>query len=392
MPASTLIPLGGDLFLTQGRPQILNLAPALQELSNRTRQLGAMHWLEYFLYTASPASKPPHLVLQLRCPSRPDSLDAENILAAALFFEYRFAGLATGVFCTDDAVGFRTVIAAREERSRFAERAANALLRRGAHVVLTTYESPNDTEAVPRALPGTLLGYRQRSVGRMLTLAPNYEEMLSNLGRLTRRNFRYYRRRLASRVQLNFVADARAELSFGQFMRLNSGSRNPVRSERELWLRWRNACRGEGGFLQGLRLADGKWLALLGGWRHETTTVLHWQLNGAGYERDSIGIVMRSFFLEHEIGLGARKLLMYGGTPHSIRYSFDQDVITDLFLCRLSARSLMLRLLAKPLTQFTRLGRTNQLLQTLADLRLHAYKPLAETPIEQTSAETSQAA
>ena len=359
-----------------------------------------MHWLDYFLdptslLTKPPylVTKPPYLVLQLWDASTVDLLHSDNIRAAALFFEYRLAGIPTGVLCTDDAVGFRTVIAAREERARFAERAANALLKSGAHVVLTTYETSDDRESVPKPLPGALLGYRQRLVGRMLTLAPTYDETLSHVGRLTRRNLRYYRRHLESHLPLNFVADARAELSFAEFMRLDARSRNPVRRERELWLRWCNSCSETGGFLEGLRSEEGKWLALVGGWRHETTTVLHWQLNIEGYERDSIGVVMRSFFFEHEIARGARKLLMYGGTPHSIRHAFDEDSIADLLLCRRSLRSSVLLFLARPLMQHSSTARRNHLLQMLADLPLRGYSSrhtqLAPS-LQQPSAETSQ--
>ena len=387
-----LVPLGRDLFLIQGRQQILSLAPVLQELSRRTDQLGAMHWLDYFLDPTSLVSKPPSLVLQLWDTSTIDLLRSGNICAAALFFEYRLAGVPTGVFCTDDAVGFRTVIAAREERARFAERAANALLRSGAHIVLATYETADDRESVPKPLPGALLGYRQRLVGRMLTLAPTYDETLSHVGRLTRRNLRYYRRHLESHLPLNFVAEARAELTFAEFIRLNNRSLNPVRSERELWLRWRNTCKDAGGFLQGLRSEEGTWLALVGGWRHETTTVLHWQLNIGGHERDSIGTVMRSFFLEHEIANGARKLLMFGGTPHSIRHSFDEDSIADLLLCRPTLRSSVLRFLARSLMQHSNVARRNHLVQMLSDLPLHGSSRSTQLApsLQQPSAETSQ--
>jgi len=373
VPTFTLISLGEDLLLIRGRQQILDLATALQQLSSRTGQLGAMHCLEYFLDTTALLTKPPYLVLQLRHPKTADPLQPDNIVAAAVFFEYCVGGLRTGIFCTDDAVGFRSVIALREERARFAERAAAALLKKGAHVVLTTFEEFEGEQPANKPLPGILQGYRHRLVGRTLTLAPTYEETLSHLGRLTRRNLRYYRRRLASHIGLDFIPDARAELTFSEFIRLNAASINPVHCDRELWLRWRSSCRTAGGFLQGLRSAEGKWLALLGGWRHETMTVLHWQLNVEGYERDSIGIVMRSFFLEYEIALGARKLLMYGGTPHSIRFSFDEDSIADLLVCRPTLRSRILCLLAHSLPPHSRLASRNHLLQTLAVLPIPGY-------------------
>ena len=393
MLPSTLTILSENLYLIQGRKQVLKLAPSLEDLAGRTGQLGAMHWLEYFLETPSLANKPPYLVLELRSGTSLDDFNSDNIFAAALFFEYRIGGLCTGIFSTDDAVGFRSVIAPCDDRAGFAERAAQALLRAGGHIILATYETPHDAECAPKPIPGALLGYRQRRVGRMLRLASTFDETLALMGRLTRRNLRYYPRHLAARLPLTFVADARRDLSFAEFMRLNNASLNPVNRERELWLRWRSSCHGAGGFLAGLRSAEGKWLGLIGGWRQETMTVVHWQLNVSGYEHYSIGIVIRSFFLEHEIEHGARKLLMFGGTPHSIRYAFDEDSIADLLLCRPTARLWMLRRLARVFTQHSKRLRKNHLLQTLAVLPLVNAACSSETSstFNNPSPETSQA-
>lgn len=387
-----LTPLEGDLYLLRDRRRILALAPVLQELARRTGQLGAMHWLEYFLEAPSLAKKPPYLILQLCAVPSSGALHPQHVQAAALFFEYQICGLRTRILCTDDAVGFRTVIAPREDRARFAERAASALLRNGAHLVLATYEEPQPTASLPGLMAGARLGFRQRRVGRMLTLAPTYEETLAQLGRLTRRNLRYYRRQLASRMQLEFVGDARNCLTCAEFERLNDASLNPVRSREELRLRWRSSSESDGGFICGLRTAEGKWLSLIGGWRQETTTVVHWQLNVAGLEQESVGIVVRSFFLEHEIAQGARKLLMFGGTPHSIRFAFEEDPIADLVLCRPSLRAGAVRVLARELIRRSARARVNHLLQTLAEVPLSrdvVLVPERQSAISSASPQTS---
>jgi hypothetical protein len=389
--SSVLTSLGDNLHLVRGRTSVLELAPALQELARRTGQPGAMHWLEYFLDTPSLANKPPYLVLELSCLPNCGVLHSHYITAAALFCEYRVAGIRTRIFSTDDAVGFRTIIAPVEVREHFAERAAGALLNKEAHVVLATYETRNEVASV-EPVPGALVGYRQRRVGRMLTLAPTYDETLARMGRLTRRNLRYYRRHLASRVQLIFVADARPLLTFEEFKSLNDASLNPVRNRRELQLRWRSSCDRPAGYITGLRTVEGKWLSLLGGWRDDATTVLHWQLNSSGYEHDSVGIVIRSFFLEHEIAQGARKLLMFGGTPHSIRHAFDEDTIADLVLCRPSLRAAVLRVLARHLAPID--GRcTNHLLQVLATVSLKqaSWSPQSSNVLKHSSPGTYEA-
>ena len=52
---------------------------------------------------------------------------AEQLCGAVLLYEYRVAGLATGVFATDDMIGVRTVIAPAEIRAEVAGRAIRSL-------------------------------------------------------------------------------------------------------------------------------------------------------------------------------------------------------------------------------------------------------------------------
>lgn len=349
---------------------MLKLAPALQQLAHRTSQLGAMHWLEYFLKTRSFASKPPYLVLQLGRYPIAEPLHSDNILAAALFFEYRLLGLRTRIFSTDDAVGYRTVVAAAHERELFAHRVVRALLKSGAHIVLANYQS---TGEVPIPLPlqhDVLSGRRERPVPRMLHLRPTYEETLAQFGHSTRFNLRYYRRRLTRRTRLEFLDEAWKHITPAEFASLNAASLNPIVSAHEVNLRWSCSRQLPGSFVVGLRSSEGKWLSLIGGWRQDTTTVLHWQLNTAGFEHDSIGTVMRSFFLEHEIARGTRELLIFGGTPHTIRHAFHQDAIVDLVLCRDSLRSRICRALARYLSGTNPFPGSNHLLRTLGELDL----------------------
>jgi hypothetical protein len=340
----------GDLLVLQGREAILRQASLLCDLAESCNQAGAMHWLEYFLDPNRVTRKPPYLVLEVRFPSEEKNLTLKNVKSAALFFEYRVFGCHTGVFATDDAVGFRTVIAPAGERDRVAARSAQALVDLGAHIVLVTYEIGRNEPHLPnlgRCIPESRCGYRDRSVGRVLRLEPSFDAMLARLGRSTRFNLRYYRRRLLKHLPSEFVPDVRPCLDLKQMQALNRGSLNPV-TDAEAELRWHSSCELPGSFVVGLRSsAEGQWLSLIGGWRQGDTTVLYWQLNAAGYERDSIGTVMRSFFLEHEIDRGARRLLIFGGTPHSIRHAFETDHIADLVVCRCGLHAAMLRLIAR---------------------------------------------
>src|SRR5579875_2393459 len=130
-----------NLLILDCSQSILSLAPMLEALAARCGQDGAMHWLPYFLDKAVLGRRAPRLVLFLR-PEEDGAkgLSAEDLEAAALFFEYEVGRVRTGVLSTADAVGYSSVIAPEGERSELAAEAAQALLDQGAAVVLATYE------------------------------------------------------------------------------------------------------------------------------------------------------------------------------------------------------------------------------------------------------------
>ena len=217
---------------------------------------------------------------------------------------------------------------------------------------------------------GVLSAARRRKVGRSLRLLPTLDATLAQMGKSTRFNLRYYRRRLEKQVPCEYVPDAVSALRDEDLQALNASSLNPVAAA-EFARRIRSASELPGSFLSGLRDGEGRWLSLVGGWRQGKTTVLYWQMNTAGFERHSIGTVMRSFLLEAEIGRGAEKLLIYGGTPHAMRHSFEQDTVADLVVRRRGLQSSLLcwasRFFASPGMVS---GRSNFLATVLQDEQL----------------------
>jgi hypothetical protein len=91
-----------------------------------------------------------------------------------------------------------------------------------------------------------------------------------------------------------------------------------------------------GGFLIALRSRSGELLSVVGDWRQGTTTVLHHQMNAAGYEKDSLSTVMRSYFLENEIQRGTRTVIFYHGTNDTISHAFEAETTRDLIVRRKS--------------------------------------------------------
>ena len=115
----------------------------------------------------------------------------------------------TGAFSTDDWAGFRTVIAPEGERSAISVMAADALLARGAQIVLISYGQNRDI-AGPLELvmqqPAMWVSAK-RPVSMTLKLAPTVKETLAKLGKSTRFNLGYYRRRLQAEEPCEFFSD-----------------------------------------------------------------------------------------------------------------------------------------------------------------------------------------
>jgi hypothetical protein len=225
-----------------------------------------------------------------------------------------------------------------------------ALIEHGAQIALISYDSTGMTETFPSLELEGVWGrvewaQRRRPMGQAIRLGESLAATLATLGKATRFNLGYYRRRLAQEMPCEFVADVRGLLTDSEVQALNRGSLNPDKLP-QLMAQYR-ACWLPGGFLVGLRTSEGKWLSLIGGWRQGDVSVLHWQMNASGYERLSIGTAMRSYFLEHEIARGSRSLVFYGGTPHSIQNSFIPADVTDLFLRRDTLKATALRGMAK---------------------------------------------
>lgn len=322
-----------------GHADVLAQSPLLEGLAARCDQPGAMNWLEYFLAASSFKAKHPHLILILKSGARSSSRALEDVHAAILLFEYRLLGMRTGAFSTDDWAGFRTVIAPQFERAAMSALAADALLKNGAQIALISYIEPTiQSPSVPVLRRPATWASAKRPVAMTLILQPTVKATLATLGKSTRFNLGYYRRRLNAAEACEFVPDICGLIQQHELEALNRTALNPVEAA-DFRLQYQSACNLPGGFMIGLRNAQGKWLSLIGGWRQGDVTVLHWQMNASGYEKLSVGTAMRSYFLEHEVERGAKKLIYYGGTPHSMGNSFEREEVTDLIVRRPSLRS-----------------------------------------------------
>jgi hypothetical protein len=170
---------------------------------------------------------------------------------------------------------------------------------------------------------------------------------------------RCYRRKAESELGCSFTADVKSMLTMEKLIELNLASTHPV-PHATLERRYQTTRSMEGFFCVALSRPDGQWISLLGGRRHHRVTEVDWQMNRGGLAKYSVGTVIRSYFIEHEIAIGMERLFFEGGTPHSMRYSFLSEQAMDIVVMNRSLTVFLLRSFARWLHP-----EKNFLLQTL---------------------------
>jgi hypothetical protein len=350
------------------RSAILRMREKLIRLSTRCGQTGAMDYLEYFLTSTENLKKAPYLVLLVtRSDVNVFDLDAEDLIAAVLIYEYKVMGFYSRVFSTSDFNGSRAVIAPMAERARVSSMVCRYLMERGAQIVMLTFAGDGNG-ANPEEFVGAVEGDRKRwwtkqtrEVGATIVLEKTLDQTLAAMGKHTRRNLRYYRRKAESELMCTFESDVKSSLSMARLIELNQASTHPVTNV-VLERRYGTMKALDGLFCVGVKTLDGQWISLLGGRRHHGISEIDWQMNRGGLEKFSVGTVIRAYLIEHEIAIGTDRLFFEGGTPHSMRHAFASEKTIDIVVTKRSPFVFALRRSA----QLRTLGK-NFLMQTLVN-------------------------
>jgi len=320
----------------------------LAELSRRTGQATAMESLDHLLDAPATRGKVPYLLLIGSGAGKNGEAILTEIQGAVVLHEYRIAGKGVGVFSTHDVTGQQTVFAPAGIRAQIAELAALTLTNQGALIALISVELAGETECglpLPAASRSKyLIATRTRTLPRDLLMGTTLDATLARLGKRTRRNLRYYRRRAEADLGATFIPSV--EVSREQFINMNRASTNPAP---EADAAWRYDCLGDlpGSMFAGVKARDGTWLSMVGGRRHEGVTEIEWQMNRAGLPRYSLSTVMRSYLLEHEVAQGTGKIMFQGGTTHSMRNALIGSNVLDILIVRRSPLARLVRQLAK---------------------------------------------
>ncbi len=338
----------------KGRDAILAMSETLTRLAEVCGQPGAMQDMAYFLSKPGLLRRTPHLMLICRG-AKPalDRITVDNLLGAVLLYDYRIAGCSIGVFTTNDRSGRNTLVAPAALHATLADFSARTLIDRGAHVVLITFRQEADSRehaayqtsnASPPGAVASRWAHREREIADYLPLESTYDGTLANIRPKTRTNMRSFRRRAEKELGCTFVPAV--EIGKKEFLAFSRIAMYAVPDRLAAW-RYDILKELSAPLFMGMRDRDGKWLSLIGGRRFNANSEILWQMNRDGLERYSLSLVMRGYFIEHEIAAGARRFYLEGGTSHPISHSFVTDKLIDLAVVRRSPAALLARKLAR---------------------------------------------
>ncbi len=344
------------IHIVRGCNSILRLQQVLADLSVRCGQPGVMDDVGYFLSKPGTLKRVPHLLLFSKTPALDRTkLSADDLLGAVLLYRYVVLGCGIGIFSTNDRSGRGTLVAPAGLRATMAEMASRSLLDRGVLAVLISFrdgDSANDKKGPdesPTVKCSTVSdktarwAWRERGTPDYLPLEETFDGTLAKIGTRTRRNMRYYRKR--AEAELGCVFLPAVQIGKREFLNFNRDCMYAVPAKVASW-RYDSLKDVGAPLFMGIKDRDGRWLSLLGGRRHHDGTEILWQMNRSGLSAYSLSLVMRSYFMEHEIAHGMTKLYMEGGTAHPMRFSFVNDKVKDLVVVRRSRLGLLVPALA----------------------------------------------
>jgi hypothetical protein len=339
---------GTTVHIVRGDNSILRLQAVLTDLSARCGQQGVMDDIGYFLSKPGTLKRVPHLLLISKAPVLDmKRLTANDLVGAVLLYKYTVLGCGIRTFSTNDRSGRGTLIAPAALRSTIAELVTRKLIDGGALAVLISFrDSDASNEKEEESDKGKFFDdtaandksarwvRREREIPDYLQLQGTFDATLAGIGQRTRSNLRYYRRRTERDLGCVFVPAI--QMGEAEFLAFNRECMYAVPSKVASW-RYHGRKDVSAPLLMGIKDRDGRWLSLLGGRRHHKETEILWQMNRDGLSAYSLSLVMRSYFMEHEIREGMTKFFIEGGTPHPMRFSFVNSKVTDLVVLRRSS-------------------------------------------------------
>jgi hypothetical protein len=339
--------------VVRGTVAVRGVQPLLARFAAACGQPEAAQDLTYFLSKPGILQRTPVLIfLYRRNQTAQQAMGLEGLAGTLLLYEYKFAGIGTRLLTSNDRAGCTTLIALPELRARIVSFATERLLKESAHLILLSFrDSPQGTpcaDLLPENPTRLRWAVRTRRVPDYLPLKATLDETLTEFGQRMRGNIQYYRRRAEEELRCCF--EPALTISRSELLALNRRAVAP-RSRRMMVWRLRALQSLDRPLLMGLRDGEGKLLSVLGGRRVGASSEILWQLDSGGHPNLGLDLVMRSYFLEHEIAHGSKRFSIEGGCDSSIRQGFTSCDLTDVALLRRSCRARITRWLARHLVR-----------------------------------------
>ena len=155
-----------------------------------------------------------------------------------------------------------------------------------------------------------------------LPLTDNYEQFLNGLGKTTRHNFRYYRRRFETaghHFVENLSVDELRSAALDLYLKCKYTGRS---QQAEIKKGLDMVAAAHHPLAVGLKHFNGEWLSVIGGWYRPGAAVLRFQCNdNRDFGSDSLSVVLRAFLIEQLIRQGMTELSIWSDTaPPLSRY------------------------------------------------------------------------
>lgn len=228
--------------------------------------------------------------------------------------ERKLARIPTGLIYADATLE-AMVVADPVHRKAVLDTALHQLLNRRRTLGLRVVVSPEGFEhrVIKDVLDSERVDIHQTAVENhcVLDLGSDYEEFLSKLGKKTRRNFRYYRRRFEEfGVYVDQVAPAEFERVAYKLLEKSvvGAAGNGVERALKILAAVKNPL------MAGLRHQNGELVSIVGGWYESDRAVMFFQMNDdRDFASSALSTVLRGYLIEDLIARNIPHLLFWAG-------------------------------------------------------------------------------
>lgn len=236
---------------------------------------------------------------------------------ALLIHGTKYGGVPIGIFRGGYLCGRGGVIGETEFYPTIIEYGTKALIdSKRAHTVIITSLLVGDgcpIFSLQRHQTDLSTNWQFHETRSRLPLTGGMDGLLSRFSQKMRKNFRYYKKRAEADYGCVFHPSLSSIQAMAAVERLHGVSARSVQLEAALQ-RQKAIEKQPRWFSMGLIDNSGAWVSYISGWRQGNSSVIEWQINQEDLHNASISMVMRHFFLEHEIATGMEEVIFLAGT------------------------------------------------------------------------------